>query len=82
MTTGRVNTLSIDDILTAAPPLRAIIARAAAKRCAPYRERLGEYERAKSEAASLVGFGSAVPELQSSRAWEVLIGTLSDVLNI
>ena len=42
-----------------------------------------ERARALSEAFSKAkGFGSAVPELQSSRAWEVLIGTLSDVLNI
>ena len=54
----------------------------ASARNLPYRQRLAAYTRAKLEAASLVGFGSAVPELQSSRAWEVLIGTLSDVLNI
>ena len=74
--------MTLEDILDAAPALSAILDRAKTRSGGEYRERLGEYERAKSEAASLVGFGSAVPELQSSRAWEVLIGTLSDVLNI
>lgn len=81
-TAEEVTALTIDDILALSPPLRAVIARAAAARGKPYRDRLAAYTRAKREATHLVGFGAAVPELQSAAAWEALTRTLSDILDI
>ncbi len=74
--------MSLEDILAASPALSAILARAAARSGMTHRERLGEYERAKREAASLVGYGSAVSELQSSRAWELFTAEVSAVLDL
>lgn len=76
------NTLTIDDIVALSPPLQAIIARAAAAKGKPYRDRLSAYTRAKREAEGFIGYGSPVEELQSAAAWETLTMTLSDILDI
>lgn len=74
--------MSLEDILAASPALSAILDRAATLSSATYSERLGEYERAKREAAALVGYGSAVSELQSSRAWEMFMAEVLAILNL
>ncbi len=74
--------MSLEDILGASPALSAILARAATRSGGTYRERLGEYERAKHEAAALVGYDSAVSELQSSRAWETFMAEVLAILNL
>ena len=74
--------MSLEDILGASPALSAILALAATRSGGTYRERLGEYERAKREAAALVGYDSAVSGLQSSRAWETFMAEVLAILNL
>lgn len=74
--------MSLEDILAASPALSAILDRAATLSSTTYSERLGEYERVKREAAALVGYGSDVSELQSSRAWEMFMAEVLAILNL
>lgn len=74
--------IGINEVYLLEPRTAGVVHRAAMKRQRPYCERIAAYETAKHEAARLVGFGAAVPELQSAAAWEALTRLLADVLDI
>lgn len=77
-----LSVLDVETLFRLAPPVAAVLERAAAYTGRPYRERLAAYESAKIALESLVGYGSPDLALQCSEAWEFAIRHLTEVLDI